>query len=123
MTSQRLRLKHATDEPEPDDGARVLIDRRWPEGVPREDAELTLWLQSAAPSRELLEWYADHPDRWNEFRRRYRGELEDRQEELDRLREMARGGRLTLVHAAPRGERSHATVLRELLRASTDVQA
>lgn len=116
MTTHDLRLKHATDEPDQSDGARVLIDRRWPDGVPREDAELTLWLQSAAPSRELLSWYGDHPGRWDEFRRRYRSELENRQEELDRLVEMASGGRLTLVHAAAPGERSHATVLREVIR-------
>ena len=55
------------------------------------------------------------PAWWEEFRRRYRTELEDREEELGRLEQMARGARLTLVHAGGAGERSPAAVLRELL--------
>lgn len=115
MPADQLRLKHASDEPAPDDGARVLVDRRWPEDLPREDADLTLWLQSAAPSEGLRNWYGDDPDRWEEFRRRYRTELAEREEELSRLEQMARGARLTLVHAGGADETSPAAVLREML--------
>lgn len=111
----RIRLKHASEEPAPDDGARVLVDRRWPEDLPREDADLTLWLHSAAPSEELRDWYGGDPDRREEYLRRYRTELEDRQEELNRLEQLGRAARLTLVHAAAGGEASHAAVVKELL--------
>lgn len=115
MGREELRIKHAAEDPSPDDGARVLVDRRWPEGLPRENADIVLWLQSAAPSERLRAWYREDPARWEEFRDRYRGELENREEELRRLEGMARGGRLTLVHAGGEGERSPATVLRAVL--------
>ena len=111
----RIRLKHASEEPAPDDGARVLVDRRWPEDLPRADADLALWLHSAAPSEELRDWYGGDPDRREEYLRRYRAELEDRQEELSRLEQIGRGARLTLVHAAGGEGASHAAVVKELL--------
>ncbi len=115
MSPVQLRLKHATDEPAADDGARVLVDRRWPDDLPREDADLTLWLQSVAPSEGLQGWYGGDPGRWEEFRRRYRDELDGREAELERLEQLARGARVTLVHAGEADERSPAAVLREVL--------
>lgn len=32
-----IRIERAYDEPEPGDGRRVLVDRIWPRGVPREE--------------------------------------------------------------------------------------
>lgn len=120
MPPDQLRLKHASRDPAPDDGARVLVDRRWPTDLPRQDADLTLWLHSAAPSEELRAWYDDDVDRWKEFRRRYRRELEDREEELNRLEQLAEGARLTLVHASGTEARSPAAVLKERLEKRMD---
>lgn len=118
MTPNQIRLKPAHERPAPDDGARVLVDRRWPEDLPRRDADLALWLQSVAPSarlRQRHEGTEGEPDRWSEFRASYREELEDRTEELRRLEEIARRSRLTLVSGAADEERHPAQVLKAVL--------
>ena len=58
---------------------------------------------------------AKHPERWTEFRRRYRMELESHPEMLNDLRGLARQGTLTLVYAAKDEDRNEAVVLRDVL--------
>ena len=45
-----LRLKRVYDDPSPDDGYRVLVDRLWPRGLTKERAALDLWAKDVAPS-------------------------------------------------------------------------
>lgn len=111
-----IRLERAYDDPAPGGGPRVLVDRLWPRGVAKEDADLALWLRSVAPTDELRQWFDHDPERWDGFRERYRAELEDRQEELRRLEELARQGPVTLVYAAKDERRNNAVVLRQVLR-------
>ncbi len=110
-----IRLERAYDDASPRGGPRVLVDRIWPRGVSKEEADLALWLRSVAPSDELREWFDHDPDRWEGFRERYRAELEDREPELQRLEELAREGAVTLVYAAKDEEHNNAVVLREVL--------
>ena len=35
------------------DGYRLLVDRLWPRGVSKDDAQLDEWLKDIAPSSEL----------------------------------------------------------------------
>ncbi|ARW09727.1 DNA-3-methyladenine glycosylase II [Acetobacter ascendens] len=44
-----IRIRRVYEEAQPDDGARVLVDRLWPRGVSKERAALTLWLKDIAP--------------------------------------------------------------------------
>ncbi len=48
-----IKLKRAYEDPSPDDGFRVLVERLWPRGVSKEEAHLDLWLKDVAPSTEL----------------------------------------------------------------------
>ena len=116
MNEPDIRLRRVYEEPTPHAGPRVLVDRLWPRGVSREDADLALWLRSVAPSDGLREWFGHEADRWEEFRERYRSELEGREAELQRLEELASQGPVTLVYAAKDEERNNAVVLREVLR-------
>ena len=99
-------------------GARVLVDRIWPRGLSKEKADLDEWCKQVAPSTELRKWYGHDPARFEEFRRRYRAELEEpeRAEALARLRELAERGPLTLLTASRRADISEATVLADVLR-------
>lgn len=115
-----IRLKRAYDEPEPADGTRVLVERLWPRGVSKEAAALDLWLKEIAPSAELRQWYGHDPERWGEFERRYRAELDDRQEAVQRLAALAREGPLTLVLASRDVERSSAALLRRYVEEVLD---
>lgn len=110
-----IRLKRAYDPPAGDDGTRVLVERLWPRGLSKERAALDLWLKEVAPSPELRRWYGHDPQKWPEFRRRYREELRAKETEVERLAELARRGPVTFVYAARDTERNSATVLKELL--------
>jgi hypothetical protein len=46
-------------------------------GADREQSELGEWCTQVAPSTALRKWYDHHPERFEEFSRRYRAELED----------------------------------------------
>ena len=111
-----VRLKRAYDQPDEEDGYRVLIDRLWPRGVSRERARLDEWAKELAPSAELRRWFGHDPARFAEFRTRYEKELEGQEAKLEELRRRARQGTLTLVYAARDAEHNDAVVLADVLR-------
>jgi uncharacterized protein YeaO (DUF488 family) len=119
MAKQELTivLKRVYDEPAPDDGTRVLVERLWPRGFSKERAHINLWLKEVAPSHKLRTWFGHDPEKFAEFRRRYETELASGlgQEALATLRELAKQGPLTLVFAAHDTEHTNAVVLRDLL--------
>lgn len=113
-----VRIKRVYDAPEPSDGWRVLVDRLWPRGVTKQRALLDSWARELAPSPALREWFGHDPGRWAEFQVRYRAELDDRQPELEALRQRARQQTVTLLFAAKDRAINHAAVLRAILCAS-----
>jgi uncharacterized protein YeaO (DUF488 family) len=114
---RRVQVRRAYDEPEDDDGQRVLVDRVWPRGLTKDKAHLDEWCKEVAPSPDLRKWYGHDPDRFEEFTRRYRAELEDpqRAEALAHLRSLAAAGPLTLLTGARRSDISQATVVASLV--------
>jgi uncharacterized protein YeaO (DUF488 family) len=111
-----VRLKRAYEPPARADGYRVLIDRLWPRGVSKQEAQLDEWARELAPSSELRRWFGHDPAKFDEFRRRYREELAAQDEKLRELRRRTRAGTLTLVYGARDSEHNDAVVLAELLR-------
>jgi uncharacterized protein YeaO (DUF488 family) len=111
-----VRLKRAYEDATVSDGHRVLIDRIWPRGVTREEAQLDEWARELAPSSELRRWFGHDPARFTEFRRRYMEELAAHDAKLGELRRRAREGTVTLVYAARDSEHNDAVVLAEILR-------
>lgn len=112
-----IHLKRVYEPKTDDDGLRVLVDRLWPRGVKKQDAEIDLWLKDIAPSPELRRWFDHDPVRWPEFKRRYRAELRGNGAALDELREKARRQTVTLLYAAKDMEHNNAVVLRDVLSA------
>jgi uncharacterized protein YeaO (DUF488 family) len=109
-------LKNAEEAALPEDGARVLVERKLPEEISRE--ELRSWVPLLAPSEDLRRWFAAHPSQWNHFRDRYLDELNepDVMEALQELELLTqKEDRVTLVTCAKNVERSHAAVLRDLI--------
>jgi uncharacterized protein YeaO (DUF488 family) len=106
------------EEPEPDDGTRVLIDRIWPRGLTKAKAMLDEWCKHVAPSDELRKWYGHDPGRFEEFGRRYRLELQHptQAKALAHLRDLAKDRQLTLLTATRQPEISEAAVLATLLQ-------
>ena len=110
-----VRIKRIYDQPEPDDGQRILVDRLWPRGIARESARLDGWLKELAPSDGLRRWFGHDPERWEEFQARYRQELAQQAAQLEQLRHVAATGVLTLLFAARDIDRNNAVVLKEVL--------
>lgn len=109
-----LKIKRAYEASAESDGTRVLVDRVWPRGVTKEAAAIDWWAKELAPSAELRKWFDHDPERFDEFARRYRRELEGN-ESLPRLEGLMREGDVTLVYGAKDEEHNQAEVLRELL--------
>jgi len=114
-----LRLKRAYEPAEPGDGVRLLVDRLWPRGVSKAKAALDDWLKDIAPSAELRQWFGHDPRRWVEFQRRYRSELRQHAEELERIRALAKTKTVTLIYSAHDEEHNDAVVLKDVLLQKT----
>jgi len=112
----RIAIKRAYEQPSPDDGFRILVDRLWPRGLSKKDAHIDLWLKDIAPSAELRKWFAHDPAKWAEFQRRYRAELKRKQQLLDTIKTQARKTRVTLIYGAKDKEHNDAVVLLETLQ-------
>jgi uncharacterized protein YeaO (DUF488 family) len=101
----------------PGDRPRFLVERLWPRGVRRAALEPIEWLPEVGPSHELRRWFGHDPQRWDEFRRRYFAELDERPEAWRPLRDAAAAGDVTLVFSSRDVEHNNAVALREYLTA------
>ena len=115
IPAAHLKLKRAYEPAAAADGVRVLVDRLWPRGISKQQAVLDEWMKEIAPSAELRKWFGHEPAKWAEFQRRYKAELRQHHAELERLREIATKGALTLVYGARDEQHNDAVVLREVL--------
>lgn len=109
--------KRIYDPPGHNDGTRVLVDRVWPRGVSKQDAQLDDWVKEVAPSTELRKWFGHDPEKFEEFSRRYRSELDtdEGREAVQRLKAAVTGNRLTLLTATKELDNSHLAVLAEVV--------
>ena len=92
-----------------------LVDRLWPRGVRKDSLDVDAWLQDVAPSTGLRRWFGHDPERWVEFRERYRAELDSRPDAAQPLLDALRDGSVVLLYAAKDTEHNNAIVLREWL--------
>ena len=109
-----MKIKRVYDKPDKDDGLRILVDRLWPRGLTKEKACIDLWLKDIAPSTELRKWFGHDPAKWDEFRKRYREELEMNKAQTSLLTETLKKWEVTLVYGSRDEEHNEALVLKEL---------
>lgn len=110
-----IRVKRVYEDPSKRDGLRVLVERLWPRGVSKERAAIDLWLKDLAPSADLRNWFHHDPERWEEFRRRYWSELDERGDLLKLLQHRTSEGPVTFVFAAHDLEHNSAIALQQYL--------
>lgn len=112
-----VQVRRVYDEPADQDGTRVLVDRIWPRGLSKAKADLDEWCKDVAPSTGLRKWYSHDPEKFEEFRRRYRVELDEpeRADAVQHLRNLAERQRLTLLTGTKHADISEAAVLVEML--------
>ncbi len=114
----QISLKRAYEAPDDNDGLRVLVDRIWPRGVSKEQLRLDRWLKEIAPSNELRKWFGHDPEKWDEFKRRYFSELEQREELIEELLKNCGAGRMTFIFSAKDEKHNNAVALKEYLEES-----
>jgi uncharacterized protein YeaO (DUF488 family) len=108
-----VKIKRVYERPSEDDGIRILVDRLWPRGLTKEKARVDLWLKDIAPSTELRKWFAHDPSKWDEFKKRYLGELKANGEQVLLLKQEIDKGVVTLVYGAKDEQHNEARVLLE----------
>lgn len=111
-------LKRAYESPAMSDGERILVDRLWPRGLAKVKARIDLWLKEVAPSTELRQWFGHDPEKWSEFKKRYRAELKNNPA-LSELQALSRQRDITLVFAAKDQLHNEAVVLKEIMERGT----
>jgi len=110
-----LKIKRVYDPPSPADGKRILIDRLWPRGLRREDAHIHEWRKDVAPSSELRKWFGHDPKKWDEFRKRFFKELQEKRGAVDVIVRLAQNGTVSLVYGSREERFNNAVALKEYI--------
>ena len=115
-----IQLKRIYEEADEGERYRVLVDGVWPRGIAKDKAKVDEWARNVAPSKQLRQWFSHDPERFNEFKEKYKEELEQNAEQaeaLDQLKQTVReqNKQVTLVFAAKEETYNHARVLKEIL--------
>lgn len=114
-----LKIKRVYAPVEKTDGIRILVDRLWPRGISKANARIDEWMKEIAPSTTLRKEFHHQPERWEEFRKLYRLELqdEDKKAMIRRLRTTSRKSTVTLLFAAKDEEHNNAVALASIILA------
>ncbi len=111
----QVAIKRIYDPAGPKDGYRILIDRLWPRGIKKDAAAIDQWLKEVAPSTKLRTWFGHDPEKWKEFKKKYKDEL-DGNEAWNELEALAKAKKkITLLYGAKDEVHNQAVVLAELL--------
>jgi uncharacterized protein YeaO (DUF488 family) len=110
-----LQIKRIYDLWSRDDGKRILVDRLWPRGIKKDEAKIDEWLKDIAPSDTLRKWFSHDPVKWPVFLEKYKRELMDKKEIVNRLRSEAKNRKITLLFSASDREHNNAVVLKKLI--------
>lgn len=111
-----IKLKRIYEPYDKKDGYRVLVDRLWPRGISKERAHLDLWLKDIAPSSDLRKWFNHDPEKWPDFKKKYRTELRKNTEAMDRLKRIYKAHpKLCLLYGAKDEEHNEAVILAGVL--------
>ena len=110
-----IRIKRTYDPPARGDGRRILVERLWPRGMKKEALAADAWMKEVAPSTELRKWFDHRVERWEEFRRRYRDELNADRGIWEPILEASRRRTVTLLYSAHDTLHNGAVVLRDYL--------
>lgn len=111
-----IQIKRVYDTPQKDDGYRILVDRLWPRGISKENAQLDEWIKDLSPSHELRTWFSHDEEKWEDFKQKYREELKNQVALLKHLKSLEKEHtKVSLLFAAKTETRNNAVVLKSVL--------
>ncbi len=111
----KVKRIYESPKPSPGDGKRILIDRLWPRGLRKDEVVIDEWLKDLAPSTPLRKWFGHDPERWDDFKARYRRELMEKSDLLTKIRDDGRKGNVTILYGAKDTEHNNAVVVKEMV--------
>ena len=100
------------------DGYRVLVDRLWPRGISKVNAQLATWEKEMGPTTDLRKWFNHDPEKFPEFKKRYVAELEENEALpafLDLVATQLVDQDVILLYGAKDEEHNQAVILKEFL--------
>ena len=110
----QLKVKRSYDPYDQADGRRILVDRLWPRGIKKEEAQLDDWLKDIAPTPDLRKWFHEDKERFETFSEKYQDELTDN-EAVTTIIDALEEGDVSLIYAAKDKQRNHAVVLQHFI--------
>jgi uncharacterized protein YeaO (DUF488 family) len=110
-----IQIKRTYEPKARGDGQRFLVERLWPRGMKKDALHADAWLKDVAPSTKLRQWFGHRVERWQEFQRRYRKELDGNPDAWTPILAASREGPVTLLYSARDEEHNAALVLSEYL--------
>ena len=117
-----IQVKRVYDEPNVEDGLRVLVDRLWPRGLSKDEGKIDRWVQELAPSTELRKWYGHDPDKWQEFKIKYFKELGANQVQLKLVLSDLGEMKVTFLFGSKELKLNNAFALKEYIQAGCIVE-
>ena len=103
----QIKIKRVYEDPEAEDGYRVLVDRLWPRGMKKEHLKYDVWEKDITPSPELRKWFHEDPvEHWET--------AEAARNVLITIRPYKT---VTLLYASKEPVRNHARILQQFLEA------
>jgi uncharacterized protein YeaO (DUF488 family) len=113
----KIRIERIYDNPEGDNGFRVLVDRLWPRGLSKDKVKIDLWQKDIAPSDSLRKWFAHDENKWNDFRRKYFKQLDKNSDAVNKMIKQAKGqDSITLLYGTKEHRFNNAVALKEYLQ-------
>lgn len=112
-----IRVKRVYDKPARGDGRRILVDRLWPRGLTKRDAEIDLWAKAVSPSDALRRWYKHDSEKWPAFKRRYFAELDANADGVSTLLDELDRGTVTFVYSSKEERLNNAVALKAYVEA------
>ncbi|MBA3077234.1 DUF488 domain-containing protein [Lactiplantibacillus plantarum] len=117
----QLKLERIYTKPVDTDGYRVLVDRLWPRGISKVNAQLDNWVKEIGPSTTLRKWFNHEPAKYPEFVDRYRAELDENPltaSFISQVAEQLTKTNVILLFGAKDEQHNQAVVLRDYLKDS-----
>ncbi len=109
-------VRRVYDKSLPADEFKVLVDRLWPRGISKKDGVVDAWYKEISPSTELRKWYDHDPAKWEGFRKKYKAELEDKNDILDEIRRLEKEHKkILLLYSSKEEKLNNAVALKEIL--------
>ena len=116
---EKLKMKRVYEEADSSDGYRILVDRIWPRGVKKEDAQIDEWCKEITPTTEARKAFGHDPEKFEAFKKRYLQELNQNVETPDfiqKVQQELNDQPVTLVYAAKDETYNHVVILKEYIK-------